>query len=128
MFPLGFVFGAVAGAAAAVLFFGEQVAHRARPVAKAAVKTALMAMHEFQVHGAEIAEAAEDLYAEAKAEVTTEAFAAMAAAQAKAEARPASKTKSPRASGEMRPAQAAANAARKRTAVKRSRRVVTKRG
>lgn len=84
MFPLGFAFGAIAGAAAVVIL-GPEVAQRSRPVAKAALKAALAAIHEAQVRRAEIAEAAEDLFAEAKAEVTAEVLAAaMAAARAKA--------------------------------------------
>jgi gas vesicle protein len=86
MFPLGFLFGAVAGAAA-LLVFRPQVTQYARPVAKAVLKAALTAMHEAQVQGAEVVEAAEDLYAEAKAEVTAEVF---AAAMAEAQARTAS--------------------------------------
>jgi hypothetical protein len=90
MWPLagfvGVVVGAVAGAAGAVLY-GSQVAHQARPAAKAVLKVALAAIHEARVRGAEVAEAAEDLYAEAKAEVTEEVLAAaVAAAMAKAEA------------------------------------------
>jgi hypothetical protein len=84
MFPLGFVVGAVAGAAGAVLF-GRQIVEHGRPLAKAALKATLAAMHEARVRGTEVGEAAEDLYAEAKAEVTEEIFqAAMAAATAKA--------------------------------------------
>jgi hypothetical protein len=56
-----------------------------RPAAKAALKAALAAMHEAKVRGAEFAEAAEDLYAEAKAEVISETLAAdIAAAETKA--------------------------------------------
>lgn len=72
MFPFGLAVGFVAGAATAVLF-APQIAQQARPVAKAAVKAALAALHDVQVRGAEVAEAAEDLYAEAKAEVNQEA-------------------------------------------------------
>ena len=82
MFPFGFVLGAVAGATA-VLLFGPQIAQQARPAAKAMLKAALAAMHEAQVRGAQMSEAAEDLYAEAKSEVAADIFAAaMAAAQA----------------------------------------------
>lgn len=89
MFPLGFAFGAIAGAAAAAIL-GPQVAQRSRPIAKAALKTAMAAIHEAQVRKAEIAEAAEDLFAEAKAEVTAEVLAAaIAAARAKAAGSPA---------------------------------------
>ncbi len=84
MFPFGFVIGAVAGAAGAVLF-GRQIVEQGRPLAKATLKATLAAMHEARVRGAEIGEAAEDLFAEAKSEVTAEVFAAaMAAATAKA--------------------------------------------
>jgi gas vesicle protein len=71
MFPFGLAVGFVAGAATAALF-APQVVHQARPAAKAALKAALAAMHEMQVRGAEAVEAAEDLYAEAKAEVNEE--------------------------------------------------------
>jgi hypothetical protein len=64
--------GAVVGAAGVALF-GPTVAQRARPAAKAALKAVLAAMHEAQVRGAEIAEAAQDLYSEAKAEAAAEA-------------------------------------------------------
>lgn len=120
MFPLGFVIGAVAGATA-VFFLGADVAMRARPVAKAALKAALTAMHEAQVYGAEVAEAAEDLFAEAKSEVTAEVFAAaMAAAQAKAAAQAAGSTQSA-AAGTTAPSRPVTKSARRRTAVKRSR-------
>ena len=59
--------GAVVGAAGVALL-GPHIARRARPAAKAALKAALAAMHEARIRGGEIAEAAEDLYAEAKAE------------------------------------------------------------
>jgi hypothetical protein len=66
---------------------GPQVVTRVRPVAKAALKTALLAANEARVRGAELTEAAEDLFAEARAEATSEAVAsAMAAAQARAAA------------------------------------------
>jgi hypothetical protein len=84
MFPFGFIVGAAAGAAGA-MFFGRHVVEHGRPLAKAALKATLAALHEARVRGAEIGEAAEDLYAEAKSEVTAEVFeAAMAAATAKA--------------------------------------------
>jgi hypothetical protein len=121
MFPLGFVIGAVAGAAV-VLVLGAEVAMRARPVAKAAVKAALLAIHESQVRGAEITEAAEDLYAEAKAEATADVFAAtMAAAQAKATAQAA---QSPAQEPGTKPPSTrppSTKAAQRRAAVKRSR-------
>jgi hypothetical protein len=79
MFPFGLAVGFVAGAAGAILF-APQIAQHARPVAKAALKAALAALHEAEVRGAELAEAAEDLYAEAKAEVNADAAAAATAA------------------------------------------------
>lgn len=81
MFPLGFALGAVAGAAA-VLLTNAKVAQQARPAAKAVLKAALTVMHGVRVQSAEIVEAAEDLYAEAKAEA---AQSVMAAAMARAE-------------------------------------------
>jgi hypothetical protein len=47
MFPFGFALGALTGAAA-VLVLGQQVLQRGRPVAKAALKAALAALHEAQ--------------------------------------------------------------------------------
>jgi gas vesicle protein len=86
MFPFGLAIGFVAGAAGAMLF-APQIAEHARPVAKAALKAALAALHEAQLRGAEMAEAAEDLYAEAKAEVNAEMSAtASAAGEVEAEA------------------------------------------
>jgi gas vesicle protein len=80
----GVVAGAIAGAAGAT-FCGPEVARHMRPAAKAVLKATLAAMHEAKVRGAEFAEAAEDLYAEAKAEVISETLAAeIAAAEAKA--------------------------------------------
>lgn len=124
MFPFGFVLGAVTGVAA-VLVLGTELTQRARPVAKAALKAALMAIHEAQVHGAEVAEAAEDIFAEAKSEVAAEVFgAAMAAAQAKA-ATQAAQAQAKEPAG---PRPAAAKAARKRSAVKRSRAIASRNG
>lgn len=80
----GLVLGVAAGAVGVVLF-GPQIAQQARPLAKAVLKAVLVGIHEARVRGAEVTEAAEDLYAEAKSEVTAEVLAAaMAAAQAKA--------------------------------------------
>jgi hypothetical protein len=88
MKPLGFALGVLTGAAA-VLLVNRQGTQRVRPVAKAAMKAALMAYHEARVQGAELAEAAEDLFAEAKAEAAADIFAAaMAEAQAKAKREP----------------------------------------
>jgi hypothetical protein len=72
------------------LVYGPQFAKQGRPAAKAALKAALHVIHEARVKGAEVAEAAEDLYAEAKAEVTQEVLAAVMA-EAKAEAEEAAK-------------------------------------
>jgi hypothetical protein len=93
MKPFGFALGALTGAAA-VLLLNRQGTQRVRPIAKAAMKAAVMAYHEARVQGAELAEAAEDLFAEAKTEAAADIFAAaMAAAQAKAaQARPETKT------------------------------------
>ncbi len=86
MKPLGFALGALTGAAA-VLLLGRPGAQRARPIAKAALKAAMMAYHEARTQGAELAEAAEDIFAEAQAEAAADIFAAaMAAAQAQAKA------------------------------------------
>ena len=74
--------------------------------AKAALKTAMMAYHQARVHGAELAEAAEDLFAEAKAEGAAEIFAAaMAAAQAQAKAAAPNKAEEP-SKAEAKPADA----------------------
>lgn len=84
MKPFGFALGALTGAAA-VLLLNRQGTQRLRPIAKAAMKAAVMAYHEARVQGAELAEAAEDLFAEAKTEAAADIFAAaVAAAQAKA--------------------------------------------
>ncbi|MFO1125077.1 MAG: DUF5132 domain-containing protein [Methylocystis sp.] len=101
MKPLGFALGVVTGAAA-VLLLNRQGTQRARPVAKAALKAAMMAYHEARVQGAELAEAAEDLFAEAKAEAAADIFAAaVAAAQAtaKREAKSEATAKSEHAGG-----------------------------
>ncbi|RNJ50963.1 DUF5132 domain-containing protein [Methylocystis hirsuta] len=92
MKPFGFALGALTGAAA-VLLLNRQGTQRVRPIAKAAMKAAVMAYHEARVQGAELAEAAEDLFAEAKVEAAADIFAAaVAAAQAKAaQARPEAK-------------------------------------
>jgi hypothetical protein len=83
MKPWGFALGALTGAAATILLTRE--GSRARPAAKAALKAAIMAYHEARTHGAEMMEAAEDLFAEAKAEAVADIFAAaMAGAQRKA--------------------------------------------
>jgi hypothetical protein len=82
MKPLGFALGALTGAAATILL--TRGGSRARPAAKAALKAAIMAFHEARTHGAEMMEAAEDLFAEAKAEAVADIFsAAMAGAQKK---------------------------------------------
>jgi gas vesicle protein len=94
MFPFGLAVGFVAGAATAAIL-APQVAQQARPVAKAALKAALTAMHEAQVRGAEVVEAAEDLYAEAKAEVTEEAAQAATATPETADQKAAPETDEP---------------------------------
>ena len=93
MKPFGFALGALTGAAA-VLLLNRQGTQRVRPIAKAAMKAAVMAYHEARVQGAELAEAAEDLFAEAKTEAAADIFAAaVAAAQTKAaQARTEAKT------------------------------------
>ena len=93
MKPFQFALGALTGAAA-VLLLNRQGTQRVRPIAKAAMKAAVMAYHEARVQSAELAVAAEDLFAEAKAEAAADIFAAaVAAAQAKA-AHAAHETKS----------------------------------
>lgn len=74
MKPWGFALGALTGAAATILLTRE--GSGARPAAKAALKAAIMAYHEARTQGAELMEAAEDLFAEAKAEATADIFAA----------------------------------------------------
>ena len=72
MWPLaGFAFGAVVGAVGIALR-GKEMAQVARPGAKAAIKAAIGALHEARVRQAEIVEQAEDLFAEATAEVAEE--------------------------------------------------------
>jgi hypothetical protein len=89
MKPLGFALGALTGAVATLLLSRE--GKRGRPAAKAALKAAIMAYHEARTQGAELVEAAEDLFAEAKAEAVAEIFAAaMASAKKSAEAKAAS--------------------------------------
>lgn len=106
--------GAVVGGLAVVLF-GPQLAKSGRPAAKSALKTALLTLYAAQVRGAEIAEAIEDLYAEAKSEVAAEVLeAALAAMQERAATAPADGATSGAA-----PA-SAAKPARRRAAVKRS--------
>ena len=93
MKPLGFVFGALTGAAATLTLSQRGGAQRVRPAAKAALKAAMMAYHEARTQGAELMEAAEDLFAEAKTEATQDIFmAAMAAAQTQARAAAEAKT------------------------------------
>ncbi|MFY9736955.1 MAG: hypothetical protein WAL02_17785, partial [Rhodoplanes sp.] len=102
--------GAVVGGLAVALF-GPQLAKSGRPVAKSALKTALLTLYAAQVRGAEIAEAIEDLYAEAKSEVAADVLeAALAAMQEKTATAPAAGAT----------ASSAAKPARRRAAVKRS--------
>jgi hypothetical protein len=83
MWPLaGLAFGAVVGALGVPLR-GSQIAEHARPAAKAALKAALAAAHELHLRQVEAAEAAEDLFAEAEAEVAVERQASAGAAVAK---------------------------------------------
>lgn len=106
--------GAVMGGLAVALF-GPQLAKSGRPVAKSALKTALLTLYAAQVRGAEIAEAIEDLYAEAKSEVAADVLeAALAAMQEKTATAPAAGA-APGAT-----ASSAAKPARRRAAVKRS--------
>jgi hypothetical protein len=106
--------GAVVGGLAVALF-GPQLAKSGRPVAKSALKTALLTLYAAQVRGAEIAEAIEDLYAEAKSEVAADVLeAALAAMQEKTATAPAAGA-APGAT-----ASSAAKPARRRAAVKRS--------
>jgi len=123
MFPLGFVLGAMSATAAGALMLSPQVMSHARPVAKALLKVALAAMHEAQLRGAEVSEAAEDLFAEAKAEAAAETFAttmAMAQEKAAAAAKPASKKTSP-TEGNGATGRATTSAARKTAEVRQSR-------
>jgi gas vesicle protein len=106
---IGVVVGAVAGAAG-TLVYGPQIAQQGRPAAKAALKAALHVIHAARVRGAEVAEAAEDLYAEAKAEVTEEVLAAVMAA-AKAEAEETAKAQHEMAAAHPAPDNAAAEPA-----------------
>ncbi|WP_363345839.1 DUF5132 domain-containing protein [Methylocystis echinoides] len=81
MKPWGFALGALTGAAATILLTRQ--GSRARPAAKAALKAAIMAYHEARTQGAELMEAAEDLFAEAKSEAAADIFAATMAGAAK---------------------------------------------
>lgn len=113
--------GAVVGGVAVALF-GQQLVRSGRPAAKTALKAALLGLYAAQVRGAEIVEAMEDLYAEAKSELTAEIIAAaVAAAQEKAATAPPGPAA---AAGE---GVSAAQPARQRAAVKRSRVVRTAR-
>ena len=98
--------GAVVGGLAVALF-GPQLVKSGRPVAKSALETALLAMYAAQVRGAEIAEAVEDLFAEAKSEIKSEIL----AAAEKAAAAP---------NGGASSGASVSTAARQRAAVKRS--------
>lgn len=86
MWPLaGFALGALVGAVGIALR-GQEVAQAARPGAKAAIKAAMIALHEARIRQAELVERAEDLFAEATAEVVQERTAIVASAfRAKAE-------------------------------------------
>ncbi len=89
MKPWGFALGALSGAAASLLLTRD--AKRARPAAKAALKAAIMTYHEARLQGAELMEAAEDLFAEAKAEAAADIFEAAMANAKKTAAASASK-------------------------------------
>jgi hypothetical protein len=86
MWPLaGFALGALVGAVGVALR-GQDIAQAARPGAKAAIKAAMLALHEARIRQAELVEKAEDLFAEATVEVVQERTAGVAAAfRAKAE-------------------------------------------
>lgn len=86
MKPLGFLVGALAGVAATLLVTRRGGGAGIRPAAKSALKAALLVWHEARVKGAELVEAAEDLYAEARGEVTEEIIAAAMTASAAAAA------------------------------------------
>jgi hypothetical protein len=86
MWPLaGLALGTVIGAVGAALR-GSEIAQHTRPLAKALLKATIAAVHDAQVWQAQIVEAAEDLYAEANAEVAADRRASVsAAAEAKAQ-------------------------------------------
>ncbi|WP_457797466.1 DUF5132 domain-containing protein [Methylocystis sp. S23] len=105
MKPWGFALGALMGAAATFLLTRD--GKRARPVAKAALKAAMMAYQEARMQSAELMEAAEDLFAEAKAEATAEIFANM---MAKAQKAPADVKAPPPGEGSVPPGGAAPEA------------------
>lgn len=112
--------GAVVGGLAVALF-GPQLAKNGRPAAKSALKTALLTLYAAQVRGAEIAEAIEDLYAEAKSEVAAEVLeAALAAMQEKTATAPAAGATAGAAATSGASASSIAKPARRRAAVKRS--------
>jgi hypothetical protein len=82
--PIRFLFGLASGAAA-VFLLTRKFPHDVRPAAKSALVSAMKALHGARVGSAELIEALEDLYAEAKDEATREIIAeAMAAAKARA--------------------------------------------
>ena len=95
MNPLAaFLLGAVTGAAAAL--YGPEIVRRARPAAKLAMTEGMAALHQARAKGAQVMEAAEDLFAEAKHEVEgrlfgTPAPAAEAVAAVKPKRRPRKK-------------------------------------
>ena len=81
MNPLAaFLLGAVTGAAAAL--YGPEIVRRARPAAKLAMTEGMAALHQARVKGAQVMEAAEDLFAEAKHEVEGRLFGTSAPAPA----------------------------------------------
>jgi hypothetical protein len=74
-----FSLGALTGAGLALL--APSLARSARPLAKEAIKLALLAAHEATVRAAQVAESVEDLYAEASAEAGADPVTAAAAAR-----------------------------------------------
>ena len=82
--PIRFLFGLASGAAM-VLLLTRKYPHDFRPAVKSALVSAMKALHGARAGSAELIEALEDLYAEAKDEATREIIAeAMAAARARA--------------------------------------------
>ncbi len=101
-----FLLGAAAGAAA--VLYGPEIVRRARPAAKAAMAEGMTALHQARVKGAQMMEAAEDLFAEAKSEVETRIFGAPAPAQAVAPVAPVAAAAAAAAKPKPRPRKKAA--------------------
>jgi methylthioribose-1-phosphate isomerase len=86
LLPVRFLFGLASGVAVTILLT-RKFQHDIRPAAKSALVSAMKALHGARAGSAELIEALEDLYAEAKDEATREIIAeAMAAARARAAA------------------------------------------